>query len=108
MCGLVGFIDPNNTLKSDPKEMLKSMLHPIKNRGPDNYDFFLDKNKHVGLGHARLSIQDLSLHGNQPMISHNKRYVIAFNGEIYNHLVLRKSIGSKHLNWRGSSDTETL
>ena len=64
----------------------------------------------VGLGHRRLSIVDLSSAGHQPMQSESSRFIIAFNGEIYNHLSLRKDLEAtgKILKWRGHSDTETL
>ena len=64
----------------------------------------------MSLGHRRLSIVDLSSHGSQPMLSNSGRYVIVFNGEIYNHLLLRKELikSGNNISWRGYSDTETL
>jgi len=76
-------------------------------RGPDNIGIWTDEAVGIALGHSRLSILDLSASGNQPMISPCGRYVIIFNGEIYNHLELRKNLGQTQ-EWRGHSDTETL
>ena len=62
----------------------------------------------IALGHQRLAIQDLSEKGNQPMHSESGRYVISFNGEIYNHLQIRNYDNFKNIPWRGHSDTETI
>jgi asparagine synthase (glutamine-hydrolysing) len=105
MCGLVGFINKNevNTI------LINSMVKKIFHRGPDDSDFCCLKNTNVFLGHSRLSIQDLSKAGHQPMHSVSDRYVMVFNGEIYNHLNLRDELNDVMLiNWRGHSDTETL
>ena len=82
--------------------MGKAIVH----RGPDDSGMWLDEDAGIGLAHRRLSILDLSPAGHQPMVSASGRYVIAFNGEIYNHLDLRKHLGE--CAWRGHSDTETL
>jgi asparagine synthase (glutamine-hydrolysing) len=82
----------------------------IAHRGPDDSGVWCDNEAGIGLAHRRLSIVDLSPAGHQPMLSGSGRYVIAFNGEIYNHLMLRAELetrGHAH-NWRGHSDTETL
>ena len=60
------------------------------NRGPDNFGIYLDKKFDIALGHRRLSILDLSNDGLQPMLSSNKRFVLVFNGEIYNYLEIKK------------------
>ena len=65
------------------------MVYALKHRGPDKQKYWIDKKNNIALGHTRLSIQDLSTNGSQPMESSNKRYVIVFNGEIYNHLELK-------------------
>lgn len=75
-------------------------------RGPDAEGLWCNAHYGVGLGHRRLAVVDLSPTGAQPMQSRSGRYVIAFNGEIYNHLDLREQLGS--VEWRGTSDTETL
>lgn len=106
MCGIVGIYgrSPVN------KNLVREMTNLIGHRGPDHSDVWISSNGQTGLGHARLSIQDLSSAGNQPMEIETGRYTIVFNGEIYNHLKLRDQIQakSKLINWNGSSDTETL
>lgn len=79
-------------------------------RGPDDFGVWYDEEVGLGLAHNRLSIIDLSPAGHQPMLSDGGRYVIAFNGEIYNHLALRRELDAcqQPTNWQGSSDTETL
>ena len=97
MCGIVGSV--NVKWKNDP---LKSLIH----RGPDFQHFIQLKNLY--LGHTRLSIQDLSSSGNQPMESSNGRYLIVFNGEIYNHWEIRKKLEKRGFLFNSTSDTETL
>lgn len=105
MCGVAGFIGK----VKNPEIKLKSMISQVNHRGPDHNDTWISKSNLVGLGHARLSIIDLSKNGNQPFLSSCNRFVIVFNGEIYNHLQLRKVMKSKYnIDWRGQSDTETL
>lgn len=84
------------------------MTESLRHRGPDDGDVWLDETGAVGLGHRRLSILDLSPAGHQPMTSHCGRFVIVYNGEIYNHLELRPSLKSHGITFRGHSDTETL
>lgn len=103
MCGLAGFFFP--ALSADPIRDLTAMTDAIVRRGPDDHGAWIDKAAGVALGHRRLSIVDLSPAGHQPMESRSGRFTIAFNGEIYDHLELRRGLGS---NWRGGSDTETL
>ncbi|MBU3568199.1 asparagine synthase (glutamine-hydrolyzing) [Polynucleobacter alcilacus] len=105
MCGIVGFLSSNQELFGDAKEALSGMIDAIRHRGPDDQGLWFDSGQLIGIGHARLSILDLSSLGHQPMGSVSGRYQIVFNGEIYNHLELRKKLPST---WRGSSDTETL
>ncbi|WP_390590339.1 asparagine synthase (glutamine-hydrolyzing) [Simiduia litorea] len=94
----------------DTSNVARRMLEAIKHRGPDSNGIWKENNSQLILGHARLSILDLSSAGHQPMLSACEQYVISFNGEIYNHLALRKQleIESKAPRWRGHSDTETL
>lgn len=82
------------------------MVAALHHRGPDDAGIWCDGP--VGLGHARLSIIDLSLAGHQPMVSASGRFVLVFNGEIYNHADLRVELGERAPPWRGHSDTETL
>ncbi|MDQ0013664.1 asparagine synthase (glutamine-hydrolyzing) [Variovorax boronicumulans] len=86
------------------------MTDAIANRGPDSDGQWLDADAAIGLGHRRLAIVELSGAGAQPMISTTGRYVLAFNGEIYNHMDLREGLGRhrRPADWRGHSDTETL
>lgn len=107
MCGFSGFLDASSILPATNwQAMLERMGDAITHRGPDDKGVWLDVNAGVGLTHRRLSILDLSPTGHQPMASDSGRYVIAFNGEIYNHLDLRLKLGERA--WRGHSDTETL
>ena len=102
MCGLAG-IWSNNILKTDDiKISLNKMSKSIKHRGPDSQGVWVDGSCGLGFAHQRLSIIDLSDAGNQPMVSNSGRYVIAFNGEIYNHMDLRYSIKKKNIDfpWR--------
>lgn len=97
------------------RNKLVSQLHAageaIAHRGPDDSGLWIDPDGHLGLAFRRLAIQDLSNAGHQPMESRCGRYVIAFNGEIYNQLDLRRNLEASNPNcrdWRGHSDTETL
>lgn len=96
----------NDTPANDTRRMADTLRH----RGPDDEGIWVDEEAGVALGHRRLSIIDLSPAGAQPMASCSGRYVIAFNGEIYNHLALRDELAAVGAApaWRGSSDTETL
>ncbi|PCI88899.1 MAG: asparagine synthase (glutamine-hydrolyzing) [Hyphomicrobiales bacterium] len=108
MCGITGFWDSQDRfeLKKNVKKMAMSILH----RGPDSADEWIDDRVGIALAHRRLSVVDLSPAGAQPMASDNNRFVMVFNGEIYNHLDLRKELEAAGIktNWRGHSDTETL
>jgi asparagine synthase (glutamine-hydrolysing) len=105
MCGIAGLL---STLRIDPA-LLEAMTDPIAHRGPDDRGHWIDQAAGVGLGHRRLSIVDLSPNGHQPMESHNARFVLTYNGEIYNHRELRKQLDAGGPRaWRGHSDTETL
>ena len=102
MCGIVG-ISSNNIDSLNPF-FLDKMSKCLKSRGPDDSGVWFSKN--ICLAHRRLSIQDISKSGHQPMKSFSSRYVIVFNGEIYNHLDLRRKIVNH--SWNGLSDTETI
>jgi asparagine synthase (glutamine-hydrolysing) len=105
MCGITGFI---SSQIPNPKQVIRSMIGTLFHRGPDNTSIWNNKSG-VNLGHSRLSIIDLSEFGNQPISSKSGRYTMVFNGEIYNHLVLRKEINIlTPTQWRGSSDSETF
>ena len=111
MCGITGFLGGEKSYDlNDSSPIINSMLNKIHHRGPDDHGSWSDSHKGVNLGHKRLSILDLSQSGHQPMHSISKRYVVVFNGEIYNHLKLRQKLikENKSSNWLGTSDTETL
>jgi asparagine synthase (glutamine-hydrolysing) len=103
MCGILGLFDPNGTLPTT--ESFTVALDRLKLRGPDDSGTWRDEC--VLLGHRRLAIVDLTPSGHQPMESSDGRYVIIFNGEIYNHEELRARLKPRG-SWRGTSDTETL
>lgn len=110
MCGLIGFTRQSGDSAQVVSGIADAMTRAINHRGPDSEGFWWDDEFPLVLGHRRLSILDLSPAGHQPMKSVCGRYVIAFNGEIYNHLNLRSQLEVDHkdLSWRGHSDTETL
>ncbi len=110
MCGFAGIL-LNRSRSFEPLEgLIESMTRVLTHRGPDSVGSWVDTENGVALGHRRLSILDLAESGNQPMISASGRFVIAYNGEIYNHQRLRAEIdrAGHYLLWRGNSDTETL
>ena len=114
MCGIAGQII-NNPNKKFLENNILSMMNNILHRGNDDNGIWIKEDKKLVLGHQRLAILDLSSKGHQPIESSSKRYVMIFNGEIYNHLELRKEIEDKRNNenltkkiWVGYSDTETL
>ncbi|WP_201537885.1 asparagine synthase (glutamine-hydrolyzing) [Psychrobacter immobilis] len=111
MCGLVGFFQGNVfSSESQTKVIIKQMTDSIVHRGPDSDGLWYQLDDQIALGHRRLAILDLSEAGHQPMLSDDERYVIVFNGEIYNHLDIRVEIESLEpaISWKGHSDTETL
>jgi asparagine synthase (glutamine-hydrolysing) len=106
MCGLVGFLSSTDFDWSSATQVLQRMTDAVKHRGPDDAGLWIDQDAGFALGHRRLAILDLSAAGHQPMLSAGGRFVLAFNGEIYNHLDLRRRLN--RTTWRGHSDTETL
>jgi asparagine synthase (glutamine-hydrolysing) len=106
MCGIAGIVKGDSKASLTPS--IELMTHSLVHRGPDSSGFWVDDSSGVALGHRRLSILDLSSAGSQPMVSHCGRYILTFNGEIYNHLDLRLAMGKLAPNWKGHSDTETL
>ena len=107
MCGIAGFLKLNNAMNSNLNENhLKKMTKVLSHRGPDHDDIWSEEN--IFLGHTRLSILDLTSNGNQPMISKSKRFVITFNGEIYNHKKIKKMLEEKGVIFKTTSDTEVL
>ena len=112
MCGIAGFIStkPNKINENDLKTIISNMINCLHHRGPDSNGIWFSNNDQLVLGHTRLSILDLSPNGSQPMKSSTQRYVLIFNGEIYNHLSIREKINRDipSKKWNGSSDTETI
>jgi len=108
MCGFAGYWGSQFS-SDEAQRVLQAMGEAIEHRGPDDSGQWFDLTHRLGLSHRRLSIVDLSPAGHQPMHSASSRFVIAFNGEVYNHLKLRTLLEvERPLNWRGHSDTETL
>ena len=106
MCGITGFVESVHSKNfRDAEEVASTMANVLYHRGPDAEGVWIDGSG-VALAHTRLSILDLSRSGEQPMESESRRYVLVFNGEIYNHLDLRKRLAKDV--WQGHSDTETL
>jgi asparagine synthase (glutamine-hydrolysing) len=110
MCGIAGFIDFKlSTSAGEGEQAVRRMADRLAQRGPDDWGTWSDPRQGVFLAHRRLSIVDLSAAGHQPMASGSGRYMVVFNGEIYNHRSLRRdleSLGS--VTWRGHSDTEVM
>jgi len=106
MCGFSGFIGYSQLDIDEVKLVSSSMNDKLHHRGPNDSGIWCNADEQVALAHKRLSIQDLSSAGHQPMVSPSGRFIIAYNGEIYNHLILRKNLKSEK--FKGDSDTETL
>src|SRR5688572_23425453 len=107
MCGIAGII------AVDPEKYISSMLQAIEHRGRDDEgvwtsEAFDDMGRRICLGHRRLAIIDTSSAGHQPMLSADGRYVITFNGEIYNYRELRQELRSKGHQFHTDTDTEVL
>ena len=106
MCGIAGFFDPGGFNPAEAEQLARRMAAEVVHRGPDDSGVWLDGEQGIALAHSRLSVLELSQAGHQPMASPSGRFVIVYNGEIYNHLELREQLGG--VAWRGHSDTETL
>jgi asparagine synthase (glutamine-hydrolysing) len=111
MCGISGYLSNGSHRGADTMPaLLRAMGLAIFTRGPDDAGEWFDNDAGIGLSHRRLSVLDLSPAGHQPMASNCRRFVLVFNGEIYNHLDLRAALEAEDRApvWRGHSDTETL
>ena len=108
MCGIAGILSPDAV----SRELLLRMTMRIAHRGPDDEGLWIDEAAGIGFGHRRIAIVDPSPAGHQPMASANGRFVITYNGEIYNHREIRSELEAQGKapegGWRGGSDTETL
>ena len=101
MCGICGIINLKNDVIQEAS--VRKMMQIMKHRGPDDDGLFLENN--IGLGFVRLSIIDLSPAGHQPKISQDGRYVIVFNGEIYNYIELREELKQEGVVFVTNTDT---
>ena len=111
MCGIAGFLNSRDGWPGERlREVARRMGRAIQHRGPDDDGLWCDEQAGVAFAHQRLAILDLSEAGHQPMQSDNGRFVICFNGEIYNHLSVRAELEAlgRAPAWRGHSDTETM
>lgn len=108
MCGLTGFLTPGGGDAAAMAEQARICAEAIAHRGPDDAGVWVDAEAGLALGHQRLSIIDLSPQGHQPMASHCGRWIIAFNGEIYNFPSLGTRLEDEGEVFRGHSDTEVL
>lgn len=109
MCGITGFWDISRQINNDKLPIIvQQMSNTLLHRGPDSSGIWVDVEIGIALGHRRLAIVDLSPEGHQPMMSADGRYVMVFNGEIYNFLELQKQLETLGHQFRGHSDTEIM
>jgi asparagine synthase (glutamine-hydrolysing) len=108
VCGLTGFLAQDNHAFGEIENNIKIMTNALCHRGPDDQGIWIDETSKIALGHTRLSILDLSPLGHQPMFSHNNRFVIVFNGEIYNFFEIRRNLEQDGYKFKGGSDTEVI
>ena len=109
MCGLTGFVDFARATAADVlSQRARAMSDALRHRGPDDDGVWVDADAGVAMGFRRLAIIDLTDQGHQPMISSSGRYVIVFNGEVYNFRELRDALVSTGARFTGSSDTEVI
>ena len=109
MCGITGFWNLSDSQTHDNlTAVINRMTHIIRHRGPDDSGSWVDQECGVALGFRRLAILDLSPTGHQPMFSANERYVMVFNGEVYNYAKLRSELDAAGCTFRGTSDTEGM
>ncbi len=109
MCGIAGFFNGEHASANGAGiDVVREMTETLHRRGPDDSGVWCDESAGLFLGHRRLSIQDLSSDGSQPMTSADQRWTIVFNGEIYNFQQLRDKLESNGVRFRGRSDTEVF
>src|SRR5262245_64446457 len=110
MCGITGFLSRSQSNASELERRVRAMTATLSQRGPDADGLWIDEQAGVAIGHRRLSIIDLSNAGAQPMLSSDERWVISYNGELYNTAELRRDVDEARqpVNWRGHSDTEVI
>ncbi len=109
MCGISGILDPRAPAHGDElRAFVTCMTESLGHRGPDHQGVWIDAESGVAFGHRRLSIIDLSPEGHQPMLSGDRRFVISFNGEVFNFRALRQELEPRGHRFRGHSDTEVM
>ena len=108
MCGIAGFSIQSSKNSDQYIKSLRAATTELLHRGPDNQENWIHENFSIGLAHTRLSIIDLTQHGNQPMMDTTKNFVISFNGEIYNFKKLKSSLQDLGYIFYSDSDTEVL
>lgn len=108
MCGITGYWTLAGQNKDKLSEELNQAVDVLRHRGPDDSGTWIDEAAGVGLGHARLAILDLSSHGHQPMFSEDGRFVLVFNGEVYNFAEIRKKLENRGFRFHGSGDSEVV
>ena len=108
MCGIGGFLSGTAESPAKLREISAAMNVCLQHRGPDDQGIWIDAEAGIALAHRRLSIVDLSQEGHQPMLSHDGRYVICFNGEVYNFRDIRADLEKRGRTFRGHSDTEVV
>jgi asparagine synthase (glutamine-hydrolysing) len=107
MCGIVGIVN-DNLREEELEHNLKQMTNSIRHRGPDGDGLWHNASIGIGLGHTRLSVIDLSLEGHQPMVSNSGRFVIVYNGEVYNYKFLKKELEQLGHSFKSNSDTRVI
>jgi len=109
MCGIAGFVAPEGNFSGHELEGIAlKMAATLRHRGPDDGGVWADPEAGVSFGQRRLAIQDLTPEGHQPMHSSEGRYILIFNGEIYNFRELRRQLEERGHKFRGHSDTEVM
>jgi asparagine synthase (glutamine-hydrolysing) len=108
MCGITGILTSRGVSSDQLAEYGRRMTSVIRHRGPDDSGVWFDPSSGVMLGFRRLAIVDLSEQGHQPMVSASGRYTIIFNGEVYNHVAIRRELEGAGIGFRGHSDTEVI
>ena len=108
MCGIAGILLAPDAANTNALRAIGPMMTALRHRGPDGEAFWMSREAGIAFGHRRLAIVDLSEAGRQPMHSASGRYVITFNGEIYNFRDLRRELEGAGHHFRGTSDTEVM
>lgn len=108
MCGVAGFWDESLGRAASPSETARAMADAIRHRGPDDGGVWTDDAAGIALAQRRLAVVDLSASGRQPMVSSDGRFVVVYNGEVYNHDEIRPELEARGVVFRGRSDTEVI